>query len=391
MLLPATCAEDTVESLFARRGPAVPWIYRWLLGGALVALLALNGIEVDVAARAPGIVRATSERVALRSTLGGEIAAVLVSDDARVTLGQPLLQLRTTDVDIRLARNEAERTVRQALLSDLRLLAGRDEIVAGEDGDAPGLFRTAALRQEWSVHRRQREANRLAETKAASEQARVAQLADRGIVTEQERDNARYEVERLRADARTWEAQALARWEQARRDAESAERDLAAEADRLADERARHVVRAPVAGTLLGFSGWHAGGTLGAGTELGAISPDDALVVEARIPSASAGLVRVGQHVRLQIDAYAYTWWGTLDGVVIALGGDAIQLEGGMPGFKVLIRPVSTRLVQSDGRYAELRKGLTLSARFLVGRRTLWQLLHDEAGAWLNPQDRRAS
>jgi hypothetical protein len=92
----------------------------------------------------------------------------------------------------------------------------------------------------------------------------------------------------------------------------------------------------------------------------------------------------------LQVDAYAYTWWGTLDGEVIAISGDAIPSEGGtMPGFKVTIRPAATHLVLRNGAQAELRKGLTVSTRFLVARRSLLQLLYDEAGAWLNPQDRR--
>jgi HlyD family secretion protein len=52
------------------------------------------------------------------------------------------------------------------------------------------------------------------------------------------------------------------------------------------------------------------------------------------------------------------------------------------PGFKVLIEPHSTVLARPDGRRAELRKGLTLTARMVVAQRSLLQLLYDEAGGW---------
>jgi HlyD family secretion protein len=128
---------------------------------------------------------------------------------------------------------------------------------------------------------------------------------------------------------------------------------------------------------------------VGAGQALGAVSPDDALLVEAHVLSRDAGLVTLGQAVRLQVDAYAYTWWGTLEGTVTAIGGDSLVSDRAPPGFKVLIRPAATALVLRNGTRAELRKGLTVSARFLVARRSVLQLLYDEAGAWLNPQDRR--
>jgi len=104
----------------------------------------------------------------------------------------------------------------------------------------------------------------------------------------------------------------------------------------------------------------------------------------------AASVVRVGQAVRLQVDAYAYTWWGALDGKVAAIGGDSLAFDrAAPPGFKVLVHPAATTLTLPNGTRAELRKGLTVSARFLVARRSVLQLLYDEAGTWLNPQDRR--
>ncbi|MFP5250088.1 MAG: secretion protein HlyD, partial [Acidobacteriota bacterium] len=58
----------------------------------------------------------------------------------------------------------------------------------------------------------------------------------------------------------------------------------------------------------------------------------------------------------------------------------------GASAFEVVVHPRATALHLPGGARGELRKGLTLSARFLVARRSVFQLLYDDANAWLNPQ-----
>jgi HlyD family secretion protein len=96
--------------------------------------------------------------------------------------------------------------------------------------------------------------------------------------------------------------------------------------------------------------------------------------------------------VRLQVDAYPYTQWGMLSGVVEAIGGDLSIQQTAFSResyFKVLIRPRATHLALPDGTRGELKKGLTLTARYVVGRRSLLQALYDDANVRLNPQGHR--
>lgn len=390
MIIPAMLSADTVEGLAAEQGPEQPWIYRLLLVGAALVLASLPFIQVDVAVRSPGIIRATTERIELRPAVSGRVEQVLVRDNEPVQAGQPLLVLSLVDVDERLARNRLLQQEQRARISDLRQATGLAAALepAGEI-PLPG-WQSAVLAEEWNGYRAQLAACRLAEAKAGNEQSRYAALAGKGIATQQECENARYEAERLRAETRLLQAQALTRWQTRLEEGTTTLVGLVSEEQRMAEERRQGVVRAPADGVLVGFTGWSAGGFVSAGQVLGSISPDDALVVETQVSSRDAGLVRVGQAVRLQIDAYAYTWWGALEGKVTAIGGDCVIPDrAGPPGFKVLVRPSATALTLPSGRRAELKKGLTVSARFLVARRSVLQLLYDEAGTWLNPQDRR--
>jgi multidrug resistance efflux pump len=386
-LLPAELAGHTVESLYAEQGPARPWIYWCLLLGVVGGLASLPLIKVDVSVRAPGIVRPLRERMELRPAISGNIVRVLARDNDRVAAGQALLELATGDFEARLQRNLALQAEHEALKADLEMLTATP-VTDGQTVER--IFRTPLLHQEYVHHRAERDAYRLAEEKARNELARYATLAGKGIATQQELDNARYEADRLNAQSRLLQEQARFRWQTRRRETATALAGLVSEELRLRAEQTHYTVRSPATGALLGFAGWSEGGYVSAGQSLGAISPDDALVVETRVSPRDIGLLRTGQAVRLQIDAFPYTQWGTLDGVVEAISGDLVAASGEKTsGFKALVRPRYLYLTLPNGLRAELRKGLTLTARFLVARRSLLEILYEDASAWLNPQGNR--
>jgi hypothetical protein len=147
--------------------------------------------------------------------------------------------------------------------------------------------------------------------------------------------------------------------------------------------------RAPATGSIQGLTGLSPGAWLSAGQMIGAVSPSDALLIETFVSPKDVGLLRLGQPARLQIDAYPYTQWGLLDATVMTLAADSSGTNGAnsTSGFKVTLQPIATTLYLPNGTAGPLRKGLTLSARFVVARRSLLQILYEDVSAWLNPQE----
>ncbi len=387
--LPAELAGHTVESLYAMHGPQRPWTYWLVLAGVIGALVSLPLIKVDISVRALGMVRPATGRAELRPAVAAQISRVLVKDNDQVKAGQPLLILSSGDLDERRARNQALQAERSALIADLTQITTQ---VGGGRSSGAIDFQTPALRQELAQYLAQLDSYRLAETKVRNELARYTILAGKGIATQQELDNARYEAERLQAETRLLKEQTLSRWQSRLREERTAFAGLVSDEQRLDEEMRHYSVRAPADGVLIGFTGWSAGGFVAAGQALGAVSPDDMLLVETQVSPRDIGLVRVGQAARLQIDAYPYTQWGTLEGVVTAIGGDLADGSSAtrsVPSFKVTIRASADHLTLPNGVRGELKKGLTLSARFLVARRSVFQLLYDDVSAWLNPQGQR--
>lgn len=410
----AADARDTVESLFTEQGPDQPWIYRWLLAGAVAALISLPLIKVDVSVRAFGLVRPAIERMQLRTAVSGHLEAVMARDNERVKMDQPLLVIRSRDLEERLALNQARQGEHLALIDDLRLLTTEPAMVtanpsgdtAGKDDTAGPLsipsplhggsvvkptFKTGALQQDYIQYWAQQNPLELAGRKALKEFARQVVLETKGIATRQELENARYEVERITTEARLLAEQTLARWQTRLATERTALAGLESEHQRLREEQLLYVLRAPADGQVLDFSAWAAGAFVAAGQPVGVLSPDRTLQVETWVSPGDIGLVRVGQHVRLQIDAFPYTDWGTIAGKVIAISGDLasgppLESHPAAAGFKVLVQPTATYVARTDGMRADLRKGLTLTARFLVARRSVLQLLYDDASSWLDPK-----
>jgi len=83
--------------------------------------------------------------------------------------------------------------------------------------------------------------------------------------------------------------QALTRWQSRLQEESTAQAELVSAEQRLVEEQTRCTVRSPVAGVLVGFTGWSPGGFIGASQLLGAVSPDDALLVETQVHRAMPG------------------------------------------------------------------------------------------------------
>ena len=386
-IFPAAQAGNSVESLYAMHGVQRPWIYWLCLLGVGAALGALPLIPVEITIRAGGIIRPAMERIELKAAVGGRVARVCARDNEQVGSGQPLVELSAFDVEERIARNRALQREKAGLIADLVNLTGLPAGSARGVAEAPagGELRTPMLAREWSQFLEQFNSSQLALDKARTVHDRTVALAAKGLLADQERDEARYALARATADRQLVLGQTLSRWQTQLRDEQTALDQLVSEERRLGEERALAIVRAPVAGTVQGLVGLSAGTNILAGQSVGFVSPDDRLLVETYVSSKDIALLHAGQRARLQVDAYPYTQWGLLDGVVESVAADATT-SGSQAAFRVTVRPSVVALHLANGSAGVIRKGMTLTARFVLGRRTLLQVLYEDATRWLDPQ-----
>jgi HlyD family secretion protein len=114
------------------------------------------------------------------------------------------------------------------------------------------------------------------------------------------------------------------------------------------------------------------------------VSPGGPLMGECYVLSKDIGLLKTGQAVRLQIDAFNYNYFGVLTGKIYSIDNDFTLLDK-TPVFKVRCKLDDRILKLSNGYSGELKKGMGFQARFIICKRSLWQLLYDGMDDWLNP------
>jgi HlyD family secretion protein len=101
------------------------------------------------------------------------------------------------------------------------------------------------------------------------------------------------------------------------------------------------------------------------------VVPSESLIVRVQVANADIANIRVGMPVDVRVDAYPFTEYGAVTGVVTKVGSEAVQLSN-QPGAPTVF-PVEVRLDQQflergDERFT-LIPGMSLAANIQVRER----------------------
>ena len=160
-------------------------------------------------------------------------------------------------------------------------------------------------------------------------------------------------------------------------------------------------LRSPVDGVVQQLAVTTVGGVVQPAQALMVIVPDDqAVAVEAMIQNKDVGFIHEGQPVRVKLEAFPFTDYGLIEGVVETISRDAIDMsQNGAPQRDANGRPVQQGLVYAtriklnrrtiivNGVEQPIGPGLAVQAEIKTGERRIIQYLlspisqtMDEAG-----------
>nr|WP_225585485.1 HlyD family efflux transporter periplasmic adaptor subunit [Flavobacterium sp. MDT1-60] len=197
----------------------------------------------------------------------------------------------------------------------------------------------------------------------------------------------KYEYElRLASQAlQSYTSQKKSTWENQKRDLEDRLKNLNGAVAKINIESNNYAVLAPISGTIENFSGVQCGSFINASQSIATISSADQLIVESNVSPNDIGLIKEGQKVKFQFDAFNYNQWGLLQGKVIDIDQN-ITIQGEQAFFKIRCALDSKTLKLKSGYKANVSKGMTLTTRYIITRRSLFDLLFDKTDDWLNPK-----
>lgn len=391
----------------------------WLILGATGCVLAWAYVsEVETVAVAEGRLVPTGRLRSAEVAEMGVVRTIHVREGQHVTVGQSLISLDPT-----IAEADAE-TARTELSTAALTRARARALLAYSSGggntfDAPDHADPLAVEAERQLFRarvREYQARRggLQERRSAAHatvrltDANIAKLeatiplaaqqllayetlAAKGyssrlrMIQEQERAislQQELQAERARRDEALAQVAALDRElaqaaeafrGQAAQEQSEAEAIVSTRSDALrkADQReALQTLTAPVSGIVQEVSVTTLGEVAEPGQTLVTIVPDgERLVVEALILNKDVGALRSGEPVTVKLEAYPFTRFGTLRGVLDYVSPDAVVDER-----RGLVFPARVRLVD-DGGSMRLSPGMSAVAEIVTGRRRVIDFL----------------
>ncbi|WP_348798031.1 HlyD family secretion protein [Flavobacterium adhaerens] len=366
---------NTLENLISKNKTKSISIYLVLVLGILVFLGLLPIIKIDISSQSRGMVRSTTDNVPLTSVVNGKVTFINLKNNRAVEKGDTLVQLTLDNLDAEKASNQTLSATIQNQIQDLSL------VVLGKSN----LLKTPELQQEWFSYSSKREELLSKIVQAKTGYDRNKQLYDKGVIAKAEFEKYSFEYTYAQQALTGLEKNQRSVWQNKKRELEEQLQNLKGTLQKINVEAKNYIITAPISGTVENFSGIQVGSFLNASQPIATISATDQLIVESTVAPDDIGLIKKNQNVKFQLDAFNYNQWGLLEGKVIDIDRN-ITIQGEQAFFKVRCDLKNTVMRLKSGYKAQISKGMTLTTRYMVTRRSLYDLLFDKVDDWLNPK-----
>lgn len=371
----------TLESHLHRNTTHSQIIYITVLAALLVVAILLPIIKVNISVQGSGIVRPVSEKSELKALTSEMVDQIFVRENQFIARNSPILQLNTRNIEAKLNYLQYQLRETENFVYDLKMLTQKNVI-------NPSAFTSMVFKQEYLHYLQQIEELGNKKDKAKKEYLRNKPLFENGVIAEKDFDDYRFQYStadnlfNIYTDSQIskWQAE-LSRYQQLLIETQS-------NTAQLIKEKEYYTIRAPVSGTIEQFAGIYPGSHLQIGQTIAIISPDSTLIAEIYINPKDIGYISGNNAVRIQVDAFNYNAWGMVKGTIVEISSDFLLINNS-PMFRVRCKMDKTWLCLKNKFRGNLKKGMTVQARFLLAERSLFQLLYQDVDDWINPAQYR--
>ncbi len=384
-ILPSDIIYYTSEKILARDFSKGHVIYISVLSFIIMTLILLPILKVTVSVQSNGIIRPVIEKNEIKSLTSGIVESIFIKENQKIKKNKTLLVIDDSVLKRKLQLIEYQQDEQEKFLHDLTLLTSDLSNLSVKVSH----LKTIHYRNEYLYFKNQVSENRYNYDKANIKLKRCRALSRDKLLRLSELEEQELEVSKLRFQYEMLFENQSSQWHKELLDCRLKIKELKTEHKRTERERKYAAIKAPVSGTIEQFSGISVGGFIQAGQLLAVISPDSGILAEVYISPRDIGLIHVGTRVNIQVDAFNYHQWGLITATVVTICDDYFTLNG-HPHFRIKCKLDRNFLQLKNGYKGFLKKGMTIRARFLITKRSLFQLLYDHIDDWVNPLQTKA-
>ncbi|GAB6121172.1 HlyD family secretion protein [Dysgonomonas termitidis] len=373
-LFPVGIMENTVQIHWTKRHSKSKIIYFIIIVSLIAVLVSLPFVYVDVSTQSRGIIRTPEENNSIQSAIYAEVIQTIIYENKQVAKGDTLIWLRTDELDEQINRLLEKQIENSLFIHDIdRLVNGSFSAVTPKYQTEVAQYRAKLAEQD------------IALSQVQNEYVISKELYEKGV-------EAKYDYQQTESRYKTAESQkALVKqqqinsWQAEKTRLEYENKDLNSQLLQLQKRKTQYVITAPVSGTVVQYNGIQAGNFQPSGQVIAKITTADSLMTECYISPVDIGYISKGQKVQIQADAYNYQQWGLLSGEVTEVLPDIVEMNN-QPYFRVRCAINRNYLELPNGYKGYMKKGMNVTGRFYLTRRSLAQLLFDEIDNWMNPK-----
>ena len=380
IIFPAEVVSFTAEYHFNQHNNRSKIIYILTISCLVLSFIALSFIKVHVSVQGRGLLTPANERNIIKAPISGRIDMLYFKLNQPIQVGDILLTICTDVID-----GQSEYLAKKE--TDIRLrIHDLTRLVQQKNGTKTSLsLKTPVYQQEQNLYLQQ-----LTEADLQLENATIAfnrnkKLYDKRVLSEAEFEKFNYEQRAANNKKNLIQKQQISQWENTLVNLRTELADIISQQNKISKEKEFYTIKAPINGSILQYNGLMPGNFVALGETIAEISPDSGLIATVQISPKDIGLIRQGQSVRFQIDAFNYNEWGVVHGEVYDISKDVYIDDNQSPYFLVKCSLNEKSLQLKNGYIGTLKKGLSFQARFQVAKRTLFQLLYDQVDDWLDP------
>ena len=352
-------------------------IYRSVLILIICIIIMLPLIRVPITIQSHGVVRPIAEKTEVKSLISETVEKVYVKENQFVQKDQPLIQLRNSLVTGQQSLLASQRELYRGNIADLTMLIYNKR---------PEHFRSSLYALDYiSFHDQESELqNKL--DKAIKEYERNLKLYQNDVLAEKDMDDIKQVVSLCENELKICRSNKLSKWQVELVQYTNLLKETEWNIKKQESENELYTIRAPVSGTIEQFSGIFPGSIVHSDQVIAVISPDSTLISEIYVNPNDIGLIHPKSQVTILVNAFNYTEWGYLTGIVKDISSDYI-LQGNVPVFRIRCNMDRNWLCLKNGTKGNLRKGMSVRAKFLIANRTLFQLLYENISDWIDPSE----
>jgi len=359
---------------------------RWVLWATFIALVSFftwaNFSEIDQITRAPGSVIPSSNIQLIQSKDGGVLQQLPVSVGEVVDRGQIIAQFETTNAEADHQEAKAQVAALSAAMSRLTAeLFGTTPEFSPLAKEFPHFVRSQKLLFDRRQSAKSEEIANLNSILAlVREEIQMNEpLIARGDVSKTEilrlqREEAELVAQRGKVTNDYFQS-TQAEYNETEEEFERVSQLLIQRKKQLEGT----TLTAPVKGIVKSIRLTTVGGVIRPGEDVLEIVPlEDDLLIEAKVAPQDIGFLKVGLDVSVKIEAYDYTIYGDLDGVLSYISADTLEentQRGDVPFYRVHIRTQGRKFSGRPDADLQILPGMTATVEVKTGKNTVLSYL----------------